>query len=68
MTKLTLNKKLKAENKSAEAILVRTLAVKPVAKETKNDHIKKQFAHQELIFKRMKNPVIAMACCLIQQV
>jgi hypothetical protein len=67
MKKLPLNKGIKAEHKPAESVLMKTDAAKLVAQDAQNDCIKEQFAQQERIYQRMKNPVIAMVCCLIIQ-
>ena len=68
MKKLPLNKGIKAEQKPAESVLMETAAAKPIAKDTKNERFKEQFAQQERIYQRMKNPVTAMAFCLIFRV
>lgn len=68
MTKLHLNKRIKAEYKSTETVLMKTAAAKSVAQDAQNEYTKKQFAQQERIYQRMKNRVTAMACCLMHQV
>ena len=68
MKKLPLNKNLKAEHKSDNAILMRAQAAKPAGKDSQNERIKKQFAQDALIHQRIKCPVAAMVCCLIHQV
>jgi hypothetical protein len=68
MKKLPLSKGIKAEHKPAESVLMKTAAAKSVAKDIKNQRIKEQFAQQERIYQRMKNPVTAMAFCLIFRV
>jgi hypothetical protein len=68
MKKLPLNTKLKAEHKSEKAALMGTPEVRTVEKDSKNEWIKKQFAQDDIIHQRVKCPVVAMACCLLQVV
>ncbi|WP_373551543.1 hypothetical protein [Haliscomenobacter sp.] len=68
MKKLPLNNKLKAEHKSDNAVLMETPAARKVAKDNKDERIKKQFAQDALIYQRIKCPVAAMVCCLMYQV
>lgn len=68
MKKRPLNNKLKAEHKSDEAVLMGRQEAGTVKEESKIERIKKQFAHDELIYERIKCPIAAMACCLIHQV
>lgn len=68
MKKLPLRTKLKAENKSCNAVLMEAPEISTVEKDRKNAHIKKQFAQDALIHQRIKCPVMAMVCCLMHQV
>ena len=68
MKKLPLNKKLNEEQKPGELVSIETAAANLEEKDTKNEYIKEQFAQQERIYQRMKNPVTAMAFCLIFRV
>jgi hypothetical protein len=69
MKKLHLNNKLKAEQKSNNAILMEAPAVRTtLEKDSKEEQIKKQFAQDALIHQRIKCPIAAMVCCLIHQV
>jgi hypothetical protein len=68
MKKPHLNNKLKAEHKSDDAILMETHKAGTAKENSKNERIKKQFAQGALVHQRIKCPVAAMVCCLIQQV
>lgn len=68
MTKLPLNKRIKAEHKSDNSVLMEKPEAETVKEAIKNERIKKQFAQDALIHKRIKCPVAAMACCLMHQV
>lgn len=68
MTKLHLNNKLQAEHKSDNSVLMEKPEARTVKEVRQNERIKKQFAQDDLIYQRVKRPVMAMACCLIHQV
>ena len=69
MKNVILNKNLKAEQKSDNAILMKARAARTTEeKDGKDERIKKQFAQDALIYQRIKCPVAAMVCCLICQV
>ncbi|MBK9492127.1 MAG: hypothetical protein IPO07_27505 [Haliscomenobacter sp.] len=63
MKNQSLNKKLKADHQSDEAVWMGAPDVSTVEKDTKNERFKKQFAQDVLIHERIKYPVRRWHVC-----